>query len=87
LPKSEDVVRVMVGVDEVGDLVAHAVGFRDLVDRSLEVVPDARRGIEQDDAVLRRQEGGLIDAIGDPMEVPLDPPDVVALLVGRGAER
>ena len=75
------VVRVMVGVDQVGHLVAHAVGSRDLVDRSLEVVPDARRGIEQDDAVLRRQEGGLVDAVGDPVEVPLDAPDVVALLV------
>ena len=79
-------VRVMVGVDEVRDLVAHAVGLRDLVDRSLEVVPDARRGIEQDDAVRRRQEGGLVDAVGHPVEVPLDASDVVALLVRRRPE-
>ena len=80
-------VRVVVGVDQVGHLVAHAVGLRDLVDRSLEVVPDARRCVEEDDAVLRRQEGGLIDAIGDPVEVPLDASDVVALLVEGGPER
>ena len=81
------VVRVVVGVDQVGDLVAHAIGLCDLVDRSLEVMPDARRCIEEDDAVLRCQEGGLIDAIGDPVEVPLDPSDVVALLVEGWPER
>ena len=81
------VVRVVVGVDEVRHLVAHAVGLCDLVDRSLEVVPDARRGVEQDDAVRRRQEGGLVDAVGDPVEVPLDAADVVALRVGRRPER
>src|SRR5439155_18492041 len=55
-------------------------------DRSLEVVPDARRGVEEDDAVPRRQEGGLVDAIRDPVQVPLDASHVVALLVGSRAE-
>jgi len=81
------VVRVVVGVNQEGHRVAHAVGLRDLVDGSLEVVPDTRRCVEQDDALLRRQEGGLIDAVGDPVEVPLDAPDVVPLLVDSRAER
>jgi AAA ATPase domain len=76
-------VRVMVGVDQVGHPVAHAVGSRDLVDRSLEVVPNARRRIEEDDAVLRCQEGGLIYAIRDPVEIPLDAPDVVLVVHGE----
>ncbi len=79
-------VGVVMGVDEVRHLVAHAVGLCDLVDRPLEVVPDARRGIEEDDAVRRRQEGRLIDAVGDPVQVPLDAADVVALRVGRRPE-
>ena len=80
-------VGVMVGVDQICHLVAHAVGLGDLVDRTLEVVPDARRGIEEDDAVLGRQERGLVDAVGHPIEVPLDAPDVVALLIRRRPER
>ena len=36
---------------------------------------------------VRGQERGLIDAIGDPVEVPLDAPDVVPLLVESRAER
>ena len=81
------VVGVVVGVDEVRDLVAHAVGGGDLVDRALDVVTDGRRRIEQDNAVLRREEGGLVGAVSDPVEVPLDTPDVVALLVEGGPER
>src|SRR2546425_10206375 len=50
-------------------------------------MPDARRRVEEDDAVRRRQEGGLVDAVGDPVEVPLNAPDVVALLVESRAER
>src|SRR6267142_606727 len=80
-------VGVMVGVDQVRHLVAHAVVSRNLVDRALEVMPDARRRIEENDAVRRRQERGLVDAVGDPVEVPLNAPDVVALLVGSRAER
>jgi hypothetical protein len=79
-------VGVVVGVDQVGHLVAHAVRLRDLVDGPLQVVPDARRRVEEDDAVRRRQERGLVDAVRDPIEVPLDAPDVVPLLVGDRTE-
>ena len=36
---------------------------------------------------VRGQERGLIDAVCDPVEVPLDASDVVTLLVESGAER
>jgi hypothetical protein len=39
-----DVVGVVVGVDRVGHLVGDSVGGGDLVDRPLQVVPDARGG-------------------------------------------
>ena len=81
------VVGVVVRVDEVGDLVAHAVGGGDLVDGALDVVADGRRRVEQHDAVRGGQERRLVGAVGDPVEVPLDPSDVVALLVERRAER
>jgi hypothetical protein len=45
------VVGVVVGVDEVGHLVADAVCRRDLVDGALNVVADRRRGVEHHDAV------------------------------------
>src|SRR5919204_6728008 len=54
------VVGVVVRVDEVCDLVADAVGGRDLVDGALDVVADRRRRVEQHDAVRRCQERGLI---------------------------
>ena len=81
------VVGVVVGVDEVGHLVADAVGGGDLVDGPLDVVTDRGRRVEQDDAVRRRQERRLVGAVGDPVEVALDAADVVALLVERGPER
>ena len=81
------VVGVVVRVDEMTHLVAHAVGGGDLVHRPLDVVPDGGRRVEQDDAVSGRQEGRLVGAVGDPVEVPLDAADVVALLVERGAQR
>ena len=43
--------------------------------------------VEQDHAVGGGQEGRLVGAVGDPVEVPLDPADVVALVVEGGAER
>ena len=82
-----DVVGVVVRVDEVLDLVADAVGGGDLVDRALDVVADRRRGVEQHDAVGGGEERRLVGAVGDPVEVPLDAADVVALLVQRRAER
>ena len=81
------VVGVVVRVDEMSDLVADAVGRRDLVDGPLDVAADRRRRVEQHDAVRRRQERRLVGAVGDPVQVPLDAADVVALLVERGAER
>jgi hypothetical protein len=71
----------------VRDLVAHAVRGGDLVDGPLQVVADGGRRIEQDDAVRGREERRLIHTVGDPVEVPLDASDVVALLVESRPER
>ena len=51
-----DVVGVVMGVDEVGDPIADAVGGGDLVHRALDVVTDGGRRVEQDNAVLCGQE-------------------------------
>ena len=67
------VVGVVVRVDEVGDLVGHAVGGGDLVDGPLDVVADGGRGVEQDHAVGGGQERRLVGAVGHPVEVSLDP--------------
>ncbi len=82
-----DVVGVVVRVDEVVDLIADAVGRRDLVDRALDVVADRGRCIEKHDAVRRRQERALVGAVGDAVKVPFDAADEVALLVERRPER
>jgi hypothetical protein len=81
------VVVVVMGVDQVRHPVADAVGGGDLVDGPLQVVADGRGGVEQDHAVGGGQEGRLVGAVGDPVEVPLDPADVVAVVVEAGAER
>jgi hypothetical protein len=81
------VVGVVVGVDEVGHGVGHAVGGGDLVDGPLQVAADGRGGVEQDDAVGGGQERGLVDAVGDVVQVPLDASDLVALVVQGRAER
>jgi hypothetical protein len=81
------VVGVMVRVDEVRDFVAHAVRGGDLVHGPLQIVADGGRRVEQDDAVRRGQEGRLVHAVGDPVQVPLGASDVVPLVVERGAER
>src|SRR6476646_5391352 len=52
-----DVVGVVVGVDEVRDLIADAVGVGDLVNFALVVVTNGARTIEKDDAVLCGEEG------------------------------
>jgi hypothetical protein len=75
-------VGVVVRVDEVGDLVAHAVCRRDLVDGPLDVVADRRGRVEKDDAGRGREERRLVGAVGDPVQVPLDAADVVALFLG-----
>ena len=78
---------VVVGVDQVRDPVAHPVGRGDLVHGAPDVVADGGRRVEQDHPVAGGQEGRLVGAISDPVEVPLDPSDVVALLVERRTER
>src|SRR3982074_3402103 len=47
------------GVDEVTDLVADAVGGRDLVDGPLDVVTDGWGCVENDNAIRGRQERRL----------------------------
>jgi hypothetical protein len=81
------VVVVVMGVDQVRHRVGDALSRGDLVDGSLQVVADGRGGVEQDDAVGGGQEGRLVGAVGDPVEVPFDPADVVALVVEGWPER
>jgi len=81
------VIGVVMGIDEMRHLVADAVGGGDLIHGPLDVVTDRRRRVEQDDAVGCRQERALVGPVRDPVEVRLDSPDVVPLLVDRGAER
>ena len=81
------VVGVVVGVDQVGHRVGHAVGGGDLVDGPPQVGADARRRVEHDYSVAGGQERRVVDAVGDPVQVPLDPPDVVSLVVEGRAER
>jgi hypothetical protein len=81
------VIGVVVGVDEMGHPVAHALGRGDLVHGSLDVAPDARGRVEQHDAVWGGQERRLVNAVGDPVQVPLDASDVVALIVEGRASR
>jgi hypothetical protein len=81
------VIGVVMGIDEMRHLVADAMGGGDLIHGPLDVVTDARRRVEQDDAVGCRQERALVGPVRDPVEVRLDSPDVVPLLVDRGAER
>ena len=80
-------VRVVVGVDEVGDPVGHAFGGGDLVHGATQVVPDGRRGVEQHDTLGSGQERRQVGPVGDPEQVPLDPADVVAVLVQGRAQR
>ena len=81
------VVVVVMRVDQVRHRVADALSRGDLVDGPLQVVADGRGRVEQDDAVGGDQEGCLVGAVGDPVEIPLDPADVVALVVEGWAER
>ena len=81
------VVVVVVRVDEVRHLVGHPVGGGDLVHRAPYVPPDGRGRVEQHDAVPGGQERAVVDAVGDPEQVPLDAPYVVPLVVDGWAER
>src|SRR4051812_32024451 len=77
---------MVVRVDEVRDLVGQAVGGCDLIDSSLDVVADGRRRIKQHNTIWCRQECGLIGAVRKPVEIALDLPHVVTLLVKSRAE-
>ena len=85
--RGAEVIGMVVRVDDVGHLVGHAVGGRDLVDGALQVVPDGRRSVEQDHALAGGQERRLVGAVGDPVEILLHSSDVVALCVECRAER
>jgi hypothetical protein len=80
------VIGVVMRVDEVRDPIAGAVGGGDLIDRPLDVVAETGGRVEQDDALGGGQERGLVGPVGDPVEVPVDSPDVVPLLVDSRAE-
>src|SRR6266540_3297676 len=86
-PNSAEVVGVVVRVDDVGHLVGHAVGRRDLVDGALQVVPDGGGRVEQHHPLFGGQESRLVAAVGDPVQVLLHPPDEVALRVDGRAQR
>src|SRR6202043_2450011 len=60
---------------------------RDFVDRSPDVASDARRRVEENDAILGGEERRLVAAVGDPVEVPLHSSHVVALIIQGGADR
>jgi hypothetical protein len=57
-------VGVVVGVDEVGHRVAHALGGGDLVHGPLQLVADGRRSVEQHDAVSCGQERRVLVTVG-----------------------
>jgi hypothetical protein len=75
------VVRVVVRVDHVGDLAGQAAGGGDLVHGTPDVVADVRGRVENHDSVGGGQERRHVDVVGDRIEVPLDLPDVVSVLV------
>ncbi|MCW2895257.1 MAG: hypothetical protein JWO75_4746 [Actinomycetia bacterium] len=81
------VVGVVVGVNQVGHGVAHALGGGDLVYGALQVAADGRGRVEQHHAVRGGQERRVVDAVGDPVQVPLDASDVIALIVEGRAKR
>jgi hypothetical protein len=85
--RGADVVCMVVGVHEVRDLAGHPVLGGHLVDGPLQVAPDARRRVEEDHALGRGEERRCVHAVGDPVDVALDPSHVEALLVERGTER
>jgi hypothetical protein len=59
-------VGVVVGVDEVGHLAAHAVGHGDFDHGSFEVVADARGCVKQHHAIPGGHERRVVVAVRDP---------------------
>jgi MFS family permease len=89
-PGRIDVAGAITGTGGVALLVysvGHAVGGGDLVDGPPQVLADRGRSVEQHDAVCGGQERRLVDAVGDPIQVPLHPAHEVALLIEGRAER
>jgi len=86
-PNSEDaslVVGVVVRVDQVGDLVGEAVGGGDLVTARRMLWPMFGGASKITTPVGGGQERRHVDVVGDRVEVPLDLPDVVPVLVQAG---
>jgi hypothetical protein len=63
------------------DLVGQAVGGGGLVNRAPDVVADVGRRVEDHDALGGGQERRHVDVVGDRVQVPLDLPDMVAVVV------
>jgi len=80
------VIGVGVGVDQVGDLARHPVGACGIGDGSQQVVADGRRGIHDNDAIRCAQEHRVVETVGHPVEVAVDPADEVPVGVERRAE-
>ncbi len=80
-------VGVVVRVDQVRHPSGHPVGGGDLVHGAPQVAPDGRGRVEQHDAVVGGEERRLVDPVGDPLQVPLHPADVVPLVVQGRADR
>jgi hypothetical protein len=77
------VIGVVMRIDEIGHLVADPVRGGDLVHGPLDVVPESGWSVEEDDSVICGHEGTLVMLVRNPIEVPLDPIDVVAPLADR----
>src|SRR5580700_10705510 len=80
------VIGVVVGVNEIGNLVADAVSDRNLIHGPLDVVSQSCGSVKQDDSIISGHKCTLVVRIRNPVEVPHDPPDVVALLTHRRSE-
>ena len=81
-----DVVGVGVRVHQVGDLRGPAVRLGHGADGAQQVVPDCRWRVDENHAVPRGQEHGLVDRVGHPVQVAVDVPGEVAVSVERRPE-
>jgi hypothetical protein len=81
------VIRMVMGVHKLRDGIVDTFGLGDFVHRPAEIVPDRRRGVEEDDSLIGGEECRLIGPVGDPEKVPLDAPDVVIQVIEGWSER